>query len=100
MYIIMFLVLDCAPFRDVLLIDERPRIEPWHRQIAEIIATVMHNHGQPTPLYERMARRPVPRGIAGWIRARLASRRYGSVSRLGMPSSDEPGSHGYHEPTR
>ena len=28
-----------------LLIDERPRVQAWHEHLADIIATVMHEHG-------------------------------------------------------
>jgi hypothetical protein len=44
-YRIMFLVLDCHTFRERLLIDEHPRVEAWHQQLADLIATVMQAHG-------------------------------------------------------
>jgi len=44
-YILMFLVLDSRAFREILLIKDRPRVEPWHQQVAALIATVMHEHG-------------------------------------------------------
>jgi hypothetical protein len=56
-YILMFLVLDSPAYREQLLIDERPRVEAWHQQVADLIATVMHEHGHATPRYVAMARR-------------------------------------------
>jgi hypothetical protein len=47
----MFLVLDSRSFREILLIDERPQIKPWHGKLANIIAIVMHEHHQPTPRF-------------------------------------------------
>jgi hypothetical protein len=73
-YIIMFLVLDCRAYREILLIDERPRVQAWHAQLADLIATVMQEHGHATPRAVALAQR----GAAGtpWarIRARWASR--------------------------
>jgi transposase len=37
--------------------EERPRVEAWHQQVADLIATVMHEHGHATPRYVAMARR-------------------------------------------
>jgi hypothetical protein len=54
-YIVMFLVLDAREYREILLIDERPEIQPWHENLADIIATVMHEHGQSTPRYGAIA---------------------------------------------
>jgi len=56
-YILMFLVLESPAYREQLLIDERPRIEAWHQQVADLIATVMHEHGHATPRSVAMARR-------------------------------------------
>ncbi len=98
-YIIVFLVLDRAEFRDILLVDERPRIESWHRTIAEIIATVMHEHGQVTPLYARMARRSARESIIARAWARLVPGRGRSIPGLGMPSADGVDGQGYGEPT-
>ena len=50
-YIVMFLVLDSREYREILLIDEHPEIQPWHEGLADIVATVMHEHGQSTPRY-------------------------------------------------
>jgi hypothetical protein len=54
-YIVMFLVLDSREYREILLIDERPEIQPWHESVADIVATVMHEHGQSTPRYGAIA---------------------------------------------
>ena len=70
-YRLMFLVLDSRAFREKLLIDERPRVEAWHEQLADLIATVMQAHGHPTPRYESVARRAAHRRARLW--ARLAS---------------------------
>jgi hypothetical protein len=59
-YRIMFLVLESRAYRERLLIDERPRVEAWHQQLADLIATVMHAHGHATPRYETMAGRALP----------------------------------------
>jgi hypothetical protein len=69
-YIIMFLVLDRREFREILLIQERPRIQAWHNTVADLIATVMYEHGQSTPRYEAMTRR----GRWGTTLARLRLR--------------------------
>jgi len=56
-YILMFLVLDRRAYRERLLIDEHPRVEVWHQQLADLIATVMQACvGGPPPL----AVRPLP----------------------------------------
>ena len=66
-YILMFLVLDSPGYREQLLIDERPRVEAWHQQVADLIATVMHEHGHATPRYVAMARRETtPHPHAMW----------------------------------
>ena len=54
-YIVMFLVLDCPAYREKLLIAERPRVQAWHEQLADLIATVMHEHGQSTPRFVAVA---------------------------------------------
>ena len=54
-YIVMFLVLDSRAYREILLINERPQIQPWHEKLTNIIATVMYEHGQPTPRYAAIA---------------------------------------------
>jgi len=68
-YGVLFLVLDRRTFRDLLLLNERPRLQPWHEQVADLIATVMHEHGHPTPRSATLAHR----GTAGrrwtWRRA-------------------------------
>lgn len=93
-YILMFLVLDRRAFREILLLDARPRVQPWHHTVADLIATVMHEHGQSTPRYAAMTQRVAQR-------TRLA-RRGSWVSRQGgagrgpdRPARDEaenPGS--------
>jgi hypothetical protein len=59
-YIIMFLVLDSRAYREILLIDERPEIQLWHQQLANIIAIVMYEHGQSTPRYAAIAAGMLP----------------------------------------
>ncbi len=72
-YVLMFLVLDRHEYRERLLIDEHPRVEAWHQQLADLIATVMHAHGHPTPRYETVARRAAPEHWLARLRACLAS---------------------------
>jgi hypothetical protein len=98
-YIIMFLVLDSRAYREILLIQERPQFQPWHQQLADIIATVMHEHGQPTP-------RSVPPGQTtgagsplARIRAALASRGGGARAERELPARDAPGGADDHTPT-
>ena len=67
-YILMFLVLDRHEYREQLLIDERPRAEAWHEQLADLIATVMQAHGHPTPRSESMARRVAHQRARLWAR--------------------------------
>jgi len=69
-YIMMFLVLDCPAYREKLLIDERPRVQAWHEPLADLIATVMHEHGQSTPRFVALAQRGTARKLFVWRRAR------------------------------
>ena len=69
-YILMFLVLDCPAYREKLLIDERPRVQAWHEHLADLIATVMHEHGQSTPRFVALAQRGTARKLFVWRRAR------------------------------
>ena len=73
-YIIMFLVLDCPAYREKLLIDERPRVQAWHEHLADIVATVMQEHGQSTPRFVALAQRGTAGKSWAWRRARGASR--------------------------
>ena len=85
-YILMFLVLDCRTYREILLINEHPRVQAWHQQLADIIATVMHEHGHATPRYVTLARQAAQGNGFSRIRALLAGRRNGAVPGLGKPS--------------
>jgi hypothetical protein len=69
-YILMSLVLDSRAFREILLIKDRPRVEPWHQQVAALIATVMHEHGHATPRSGILAQRSAPRHplVRRWAR--------------------------------
>ena len=69
-YILMFLVLDCPAYREKLLIDERPRVQTWHEHLADLIATVMHEHGQSTPRFGALAQRGTAGKLFAWRRAR------------------------------
>ena len=63
-YILMFLVLDSPAYRATLLVNKAPRkIQPWHEQLADLIALVMQEHGQATPRAGALARR----GMAGHL---------------------------------
>lgn len=73
-YIIMFLVLDCPAYREKLLIDEHPRVQAWHEHLADIVATVMHEHGQSTPRFVALAQRGTAGKSWAWRRARGAAR--------------------------
>jgi hypothetical protein len=73
-YIVLFLVLESRAYREILLVNERPRIQAWHQELADLIATVMHAHGHATPRYATLARRSMPGRRWARIRARLASR--------------------------
>jgi hypothetical protein len=87
-YLLMFLVLDCRTYREILLINERPQVHAWHQQLADIIATVMHAHGHATPRDVTLARHTAQGNGFSWIRALLAGRRVGAVPGLGRPSRD------------
>jgi hypothetical protein len=90
-YILMFLVLESRAYRESLLVNERPRIQAWHEHVADIIATVMLEHGHPTPRAVAMARRGVARrGLAG-LRARLTSHGSRAGSATGMAAQDRAG---------
>jgi hypothetical protein len=74
----------------MLLIQERPRIQAWHDTVADLIATVMHEHGQSTPRYEAMARR------GGWETVLTRLRPVGRQSDAGrdpdLSARDDAGS--------
>ena len=97
-YILMFLVLDGRAYREILLIDAHPRVQAWHQQLADIIATVMHQHGHTTPRYGTLARRAAQGNGVRRMRATLASRRADAVSGLGRAASEAAGSPESHEP--
>jgi hypothetical protein len=81
-YILMFLVLDSPAYREELLIDELPRMAAWHQQLADLIATVMHEHGHATPRYATLAQRtPRRQRHARWV-----SRWRQAMARLGLPA--------------
>ncbi|MGE3541365.1 MAG: hypothetical protein AB7N91_28520 [Candidatus Tectimicrobiota bacterium] len=59
-YILVFLVLDSPAFRAKLLINQSPqKIQSWHKALADLIATVMQEHGQATPRGNALAERKV-----------------------------------------
>jgi len=84
-YIVMFLVLESRAYRERLLLDERPRVQSWHEQLADIIATVMQEHGHATPRAVALAQRRVARTPWAWIRARWAARRRATPPRRTAP---------------
>ena len=92
-YRIMFLVLDRPAFRERLLIDEHPRVEAWHQQLADLIATVMQAHGQPTARYETLTQRATQAHRRARRRARLAApwRLMARVSRHGGDTAGPEG---------
>jgi hypothetical protein len=90
-YSIMFLVLDRREPREFLLIKERPRVQTWHEQLADIIATVMHEHGQSTPRYEAMARRAARGFSLVRIWRRWAPRQGKAKQGLELSTGDEAG---------
>lgn len=72
-YSIMFLVLDSREFREILLLDEHPRVQSWHERLADIVATVMHEHGHSTPRFVALTQRGAAGKPLARIRARWAS---------------------------
>jgi hypothetical protein len=93
-YILMFLVLDRRAYRERLLIDEHPRVEAWHLQLANLIATVMHAHGHATPRYETVVQRAAPEHRLARLRARLASTWRGAMAGLSRRYRDTAGHQG------
>jgi hypothetical protein len=83
-YILMFLVLDDPAYREQLLIDVHPRTEAWHQQLADLIATVMHEHGHATPRYTTLAQRT--QRLQRYVR--WVSRWRQAVARPGLPAHD------------
>lgn len=81
-YILMFLVLESREYRELLLVNKRPRVQAWHQRLADLIATVMHEHGHATPRYGTLARRAASGSRLARLRARLASRWGRAVSGL------------------
>jgi len=67
-YIVMFLVLESPAYREKRLIDERPRVQAWHEQLADMIATVMQEHGHSTPRFVAVAQRRTTRTRFAWRR--------------------------------
>jgi len=99
-YILMFLVLDGRAYREILLIDERPRIQTWHQQLADLIATVMHEHGHSTPRYRDVVGRAAQSNRLVRLCARLASTWSGAVPGLCRRFRDDPGDLGKRTPTK
>ena len=89
--LVMFLVLDSRAYRERLLLDERPRIRSWHVQLADLIATVMQEHGHATPRAIVLAQRRAAGTPWAWLRARWASRPRDTLPR---PSPPAPGDGG------
>jgi hypothetical protein len=90
-YLIMFLVLDSREFREILLLDEHPRVQSWHEQLADIVATIMHEHGQSTPRFVALTQRGAAGKPLTRIRARLASSQRETTPMLFMSSQNEAG---------
>src|SRR5262249_37646151 len=86
-YILMFLVLESPAVHAKLLIDERPRVQPWHADVADLIATVMQEHGHTTPRAIALAQRAAAGSPWARIRARWATRRRAMPPR---PRSSSP----------
>jgi len=84
-YIVMFLVLDSRAYRERLLLDERPWVQPWHAQLADLIATVMQEHGHATPRAIALAQRRAAGTPWAWLRARWAARRRATPPRRMAP---------------
>jgi len=91
-YIIMFLVLESRVYRERLLLDERPRIQPWHERLADMVATVMQEHGQSTPRAVALAQRGAAGKPLARIRAQWASRQRDTTPLL-FRSSPHEGEH-------
>jgi hypothetical protein len=98
-YIIMFLVLESRAYREILLVNERPRIQAWHQHLADIIATVMHEHGQSTPRYSALARRSASNRLAR-LRARFTARWSGVGVGMARAAQDDAGQEGERTSTR
>jgi hypothetical protein len=98
-YILMFLVLDSPAYREQLLVDERPRVAAWHQTLADLIATVMHEHGQSTPRSVALAQQSAPGSRLARLRARLTSRWGGTASAIGKSAQDKAGQEGDRRPT-
>ena len=78
----MFLVLDGRAYREILLMDEHPRVQAWHQQLADLMATVMQQHGHATPRARTLMQHAAQR--MGWRRrgAALAGRWLGALTHL------------------
>ncbi len=98
-YLLLFLVLDSRTYREILLIKERPQVHAWHQQLADLIATVMQEHGHATPRSGTLARRATRGHGLARLRVRLASRRGGAVPGRSLLFHDDPGNPGEHTPT-
>jgi hypothetical protein len=98
-YRIMFLVLESRAYRERLLIDERPRVEAWHQQLADLIATVMHAHGHPTPRYETVTQRAAPAHRLARLWARLVFTWQCAMAGRSQRSRDTAGNEGEGQST-
>jgi len=91
-YILMFLVLDSRAFREILLVPHRPRVQSWHQQLADLIATVMHAHGHATPRFGTVARQAVQEHGVYRRGGSRAGRWVEALRRLGKPAHQAGGS--------
>ncbi len=72
-YLLMFLVLDSPSFRETLLIHEPPHpVQPWHEALADLIATVMQEHGHSTPRAVTLAQRGRPQNPTTQLRVQAS----------------------------
>jgi hypothetical protein len=97
-YIVMFLVLHSRAYREVLLIDERPRVQAWHETLADIVATVMQEHGQSTPRAVALAQRGAAGEPLAQIRTKWASRQ-SDTTPMQSSQNDTGNAEGRERPT-
>ena len=97
--LIMSLVLESPAVHAKLLIDERPRVQPWHERLADLIATVMQEHGHATPRAVALAQREATGKPVARIRARWAARRRETPPRQRSSPPEDGHAEGSARPT-
>lgn len=97
-YILLFLVLDDRAYRERLLVNAQPPIQAWHQRLADLIATVMQQHGHTTPRARVFAQQAAQRPSLLQRGARWLNRRQGAEAGRAEAGSTTPRRPAAYEP--